>query len=88
MKKNDLEKLREKIDKVDQKLLKLLAQRVALVRKVGEYKKANGLKIVDSKREAEVIKQKSALVKDTVLSEDFINKVWKLFFMESYKQEK
>ena len=43
--------LRENIDKVDAKLLRLLNQRAELVLKVGELKKANNLAVVHADRE-------------------------------------
>ena len=42
---------RNKIDKVDNKIIKLLVKRRILVKKIGAYKKINGIKIFDKKRE-------------------------------------
>jgi chorismate mutase len=59
-KKNDqvnalLTKLRIKIDRIDQKLLALLAQRAACSRKIGDIKKKNGLRVFSPKCEQEIL---------------------------------
>jgi chorismate mutase / prephenate dehydratase len=46
-----IEELRVEIDRLDQELLRLLSDRVAVVLRVGERKKAAGLAIFDPKRE-------------------------------------
>lgn len=51
----DLAELRRDIDAVDQQLLKLLHDRVRLVLQVGEYKRANNMKVYDPERERVVI---------------------------------
>ncbi len=54
----DLKKLKEKrgsIDLLDEKLLKLLNQRVRITTEIGKIKKEIGKKIHDSKREKEVL---------------------------------
>ena len=51
---NELDRLREKIDGIDQKLAGLLSERLALSKEIGAYKKTRGLEILQSSREAEV----------------------------------
>ena len=48
-----LEEYREKIDTVDEKLVALFAERMELSRAIAEYKKENGLPVLDASREAE-----------------------------------
>lgn len=50
-----LEKLRNKIDKIDEKILKLMAERFEVTEKIGLYKKQNSLKTVDKNREKEML---------------------------------
>ena len=49
----DLKELREKIDSVDEQLVKLFSDRMKIVGEIAEYKKENGLPIYDGKRELE-----------------------------------
>lgn len=43
--------LREQIDAIDRRLLELLAERLAVVHKVGDQKREKGLAVYDPKRE-------------------------------------
>ena len=43
-----LEEYREKIDAVDEKLVALFAERMELSRAIAEYKKENGLPVLDA----------------------------------------
>lgn len=43
--------LREQIDAIDRRLLELLAERLAVVHKVGDEKRKKGLAVYDPKRE-------------------------------------
>ena len=50
-----LRELRDQIDAVDRNILELLAQRLRLVVRVGDYKRANGLAIYDAERERDLL---------------------------------
>jgi len=50
----DLSMLRKRVDEVDVEILRLLNERVAVCRKIGAYKKQQGLPIRDQSREKEV----------------------------------
>ena len=51
---------RKEIESIDSQLIELLVQRMELSRKIGQYKKENGLAIFDPKREEE-LKEKNIL---------------------------
>lgn len=55
--KPDLDELRRAIDAVDQKILKLLHERVRLVMQVGEYKRERGLPVYDPERERALLER-------------------------------
>ncbi|MCL1965729.1 MAG: chorismate mutase [Candidatus Bathyarchaeota archaeon] len=50
----DLQILRGRIDVIDNQILKALGERVAICRKIGEYKKQHGLPVEDKVREGKV----------------------------------
>jgi monofunctional chorismate mutase len=54
-----LDELRAKIDEVDQQLLRLLHQRVALVMAVGEYKRERDIPVYDPARERALLERLS-----------------------------
>ena len=53
----ELDQCREEIDLIDQQLTALFEKRMETVLKVGEYKKAHDLPILDAGREEAVIKK-------------------------------
>lgn len=52
-----LEDYREKIDTVDEKLVALFAERMALSRAIAEYKKENGIPVLDASREEKKLRR-------------------------------
>ncbi|MCL4373594.1 MAG: prephenate dehydrogenase/arogenate dehydrogenase family protein [Candidatus Marsarchaeota archaeon] len=53
----ELEALRLQIDSVDNSIVRLLAKRMDVVRKVGELKKKHGMEVTDTGREAKVVEK-------------------------------
>jgi len=66
---------RKRIDAIDEKLLRLLEERVEEAHKIGASKKRLGKPIRDPDREAEVLENVS---KSTKLEKDFVKKLFKL----------
>ena len=67
MKKLDLGEIRNRIDHIDRKLVELIEERMEIVKEVALYKKENGMKIFDRKREEEVINKNLSNVKNEEL---------------------
>lgn len=65
----DLLKARKEINEIDKEMAELFVRRMAAVKDVAEYKKANNLPIYDEKREAEVIEINSDLIENDRLRE-------------------
>ena len=63
-KKLDLAEIRKEITKTDDEMARLFEQRMSLVGKVAEYKKANGLAVYDAKREEEVLQNGAARIQN------------------------
>lgn len=51
----DLLALRNEIDAIDNEVLRLVARRIELVLKIGEYKRERGLPVYDAERERTVL---------------------------------
>lgn len=58
---NRLNQYRNKIDSIDERLLKLLNQRAKVVRHIQKLKAKNKLRTYDRKREKEILQRLSAL---------------------------
>ena len=56
--------LRRQIDDIDRRLAELFAQRMDVTRKVGLYKAARGLPVLDREREAQLLAARAALVEE------------------------
>lgn len=76
MKQNELELLREEIDAADQKLLDALAERMAVVKRVGKYKKQNNLPPLDQARWQKVLEDKGQKAKELGLSEALVKEIY------------
>lgn len=54
-----LDSLRRQIDDLDRQIVELLARRLELARRIGAYKAAHGLPVLDEVREAQLIADRS-----------------------------
>lgn len=83
---DELKLLRDQIDKVDKRIIKLLSDRFKLVRAVALYKKKNKIKTTQADREKEIINKLTDLT--TSSSPIFIKKLYSLIFKESKRIQK
>lgn len=81
----DLLKLREEIDRIDKSLVSLLAERMEVVKKIGEIKKENNLPVNDPKREEKVIEKVRTLAGDKYPGE--IEEIYRNLFIVAKKLE-
>ena len=58
---DELKTLRNEIDQIDRRMVELFRQRMDVTRRVGEYKSAAGIPVLDQTREREVLKNKGEL---------------------------
>ena len=61
---NKLEECRNKINDIDKLMLELFEKRMDVVKEVALYKKENGLEILNSSREKELIEKNLKLLKN------------------------
>lgn len=82
-----LKELRTQIDQVDRRLLQLLAQRLALVKQVGEVKHKHGLPIYVPEREADMLHARRLEAEALGISADLIEDILRRVMRESYTSE-
>ena len=58
---DELRSLRRDIDAIDRQIVELFCRRMDVTRQVGEYKKANGIPVLDQERERQVLQNKGDL---------------------------
>lgn len=83
----ELKRLREKIDKTDQALLQLFAERLALVAEVGELKSQQGLPVYVPEREASLLAARREEAIKLGVPPDLIEDILRRVMRESYRSE-
>ncbi len=64
-----MEDLREQIDRIDEGMRNLFLERMQVVKQVAEYKRVQGLPVLDSKREELILEKNISRIDDTELKE-------------------
>ena len=82
---NHLEQLRTVIDEIDEELINKFASRMAIIEKIGVYKKENNLTILQLKRWDIILSNRTFLAEKVGLSHDFIRKMLELIHDESIR---
>ena len=86
MSSNELEEYRKKIDSLDERIVKLLDERMKIALQVGGYKKKHGLEIVYEKREEEVLGHVKKILKKWI-EDDAVKEVYRQIIAETVKAE-
>jgi chorismate mutase len=84
---DQLEDLRRKIDNIDRELIETLAARMAVVEKIGEYKKENNVTTFQVNRWDEIMKNRTEQGKKMNLATEYISEVFKIIHEESVKKQ-
>ena len=85
--KNSLESLREKIDHLDSRMIDILAQRMKLVKEIGQYKKKNQVTILQMERWQDILNSRLELGKKLGLSKKFLHQLLELIHNESIQKQ-
>lgn len=78
----NLEHWRQQIDQIDERLVELLNERAQLVLQIGRGKRAHGLPIQNSEREAQIFQRLCALNRGP-LDEGALRRIFTQIFEES-----
>ena len=73
----DIQKLRKKIDEVDENILRLLGERSEICRSIGLLKKESGMPILDPVRESEVFSSIRGKAADFALDADQVEAIYR-----------
>ena len=87
MKDNKIDRLRDKIDNVDQQLLELIKIRLDLAEQIGEVKKENQINIIDSSREKALFVALEKKCSELNLDADIISNIWHQILEASYRSQ-
>jgi chorismate mutase len=82
-----LEGLRDSIDDLDTELIRVLGKRMELVRRIGEYKKANNVTILQAARWNEIMQDRLGQGKPLGLDEEFMATILQAIHKESIRNQ-
>jgi len=85
--KDKLSVLRNDIDKIDDLLIQKIAERMQIVEKIGNYKKENGITILQVNRWEEILEKRSGYGAALKLSKEFTEKFLELLHSESIRKQ-
>jgi chorismate mutase len=84
----ELARCRSEIERIDNEIIGLLAERLALGKRTGDLKRVAGLPILDPTREAAVIRRVTTAARDAGLPPEPIREVfWQIVGMSRREQE-
>ena len=83
----DLKEIRAHLDRLDTALVYILAERMSLIPKVAEYKKANNIARYQPEREKEIIKLKRELAAKLDLNPDLVETLYKEIIKDAHRIE-
>lgn len=84
---NQLDVLRNRIDAIDMELLETLASRVAIVNKIGQYKKDNNVTALQINRWAQLMENRVTHGKQLDLNETFVKILFQLIHEDSVRMQ-
>ena len=82
----ELKKVRLKIDEIDSKIIKLIADRYKEIHKVTKLKD-NHDQVIDHERITHILKTVQIKAKKNKLDSDVVTRIWQIFIQEAIKLE-
>jgi chorismate mutase len=83
-----LDDCRRKISDIDEKIIKLIDQRMEVSKKIFEAKRMEGRQISDPKREKQVLSMAADLAKERNLDEDAIREIFVILIRMSLEKQR
>lgn len=84
---NQLEELRHQIDSIDYQIIDLIAARMNVSGKMGEYKCRNNVTVLQMERWLEILRTRTGHGKQTGLEGSFVESLMKLLHQESIRKQ-
>ncbi|MDE6340804.1 MAG: bifunctional 3-deoxy-7-phosphoheptulonate synthase/chorismate mutase type II [Muribaculaceae bacterium] len=83
----ELDALRSEIDQIDRELLELLAKRMEISKKIGEYKKSRNMMVVQLGRHDKIMKDRTEMGEKLGLPAQFVGRLMSAIHEESVKRQ-
>ena len=66
----NINSLRKKIDELDDQMIDLVVQRLAIAKEIGDIKETNGIEVIDPNRESQIINRIAEKLTGTLEKKD------------------
>ena len=83
----NLHELRERIDRLDDRLLELLADRMRVSCEIGRYKKEHGMPVLQAQRYEELLARRSAQAAELGMDREFMRSILRTIHEESIRRQ-
>jgi chorismate mutase len=84
---NKLELFRGRIDGIDHEIMEILAQRMSIVRQIGQYKKENKVTALQINRWSQIMEDRARLAEKLNLDDTFVKSLFQLIHEDSVRQQ-
>jgi chorismate mutase len=84
---NKLDEYRSQIDRVDNYIMEMIAERMDIAKKIGEFKRDNNMVILQSGRWDEIVKDRVAKGQKKELTEEFVRALFDAVHQESIRNQ-
>jgi len=86
--KKDLPYFRKQLDKIDNEIIGLIAERFKVTRKVGKFKRDSNLPLLDKSREDLIYKKLQEKAVDFDLEPNVLEEIWRVIMTQSKREHK
>jgi monofunctional chorismate mutase len=80
---DELEQLRSELDSVDDQIVNLVHKRLQISKKIGDYKKSNGIEVFQPGREKALLERIAEKSKELEMDPIYIVKIFELLIQNS-----
>ncbi len=84
----ELQKLRKKVDELDQQLVEVVVRRLELVKEIKDFKNGNSIEITDKERELQLLEDRLLWFREKGIDDsEFVQKLFGLIIEKSKEVE-
>jgi chorismate mutase len=84
----ELPEIREHLDRLDNSLITILAERMSFIPKVAEHKKQNKIERYQPEREKEIFEAKEEMAKKLELNPELVKTIFEAIIKDAHRIEK
>ena len=82
-----LQNFRERIDTIDEKIIRLISERLGICKEVAEFKSENDIPMMQPERVKEVLRKRKELADELLINPALVGNIYKLIVEEACKLE-